>query len=195
MIIFDLESLADDSHRRHFIDPEENYNFARWNGNDFRGFKNGQFQLDVKWKTDWKSYHAAIGDDKPIPAMESIYEFVAYATLNSPSIQIWSNQYEPGRETILDWIIKNYYWNSGNREYLNQTLKLRPAGDERPAELLFETWLKGYMAYPKLSEMQEGVEYRRNDLPQMVFSANPDVIAMFRRHNIFVFDCNQAKEI
>ena len=49
MIIFDLDgTLADCEHRRHLVEPEKNENFARWNGTEFRGFKDGQFQTDIK---------------------------------------------------------------------------------------------------------------------------------------------------
>ena len=149
MIIFELDgTLADCEHRRHFVDPEKNENFCRWNGDDFRSYKDGQIRLNVKWKPDWQAFYEACDQDKLIVSTGRIYEHIAYSAFSS-EVQIWSGRCESQREKTLEWIIKNLYWSSANREYLNSTLKMRPIGDNTPDDQLKERWLDAAIAEGK----------------------------------------------
>jgi len=70
-------------------------------------------------------------------------------------------------------------------------LKMRPIGDDSPVEVLKERWLDEYMKWPELNTIQ--TDYKRNDMPEMIFDSHAESIAMWRRRGIFVFDCNQDK--
>ena len=191
MIIFDLAALANDEHRRHFIDSsslgtEEQY--KEW----LRPFL--EKKECPRWKPDYRAYNEACGGDVAVQEMESVYEMTAYSPFSRDS-EIWSSRCESTREKTLDWIISNFYWDSANRDYLNSLLKMRPFDDMRPQEELFSYWMTEYYAslYPKLEkDAVEGTEYHRKEKIEFVFSSHKPTIDMFRNRGVFVFDCGQG---
>ncbi len=169
MIVFDLSALADDSHRRHFIDPDH--------------YENEAFIKALGWEPDYASYYAACDQDKVVESITKILEKLS----QSYHIEVWSDACESVRNKLEEWIKKHI-----QPFYKFDAIKMRPIGDDRPTHLLFGQWLDEYMSYPTLLLMEKSAEIRRNDLPEMAFSADPDVIAMFRRRGVFTFDCNQG---
>lgn len=170
MIIFDLDCLANDEHRRHFIDVKKRECAC--------GSRLDHICYKCKyWQPDHKAYNEACGEDETVKAVGSVYEMTAYAPFSRDS-QIWSSRCESTREKTLDWIISNLYWDSANRDYLTDQLKLRPIGDTSPKEELFKRWLG------------EWFENTSNQV-DFAFSSHKPTIDMFRRRGIFVFDCNQ----
>jgi len=137
---------------------------------------------------------AACVDDKPIEAVATLHEKIAFAALWT-NYQIWSDRYESLRDKTLDWIIKHFYWDTANRSYISDNLKMRPIDDDSPKEELFEKWLIKYM-YPPLqtpTPENEGTKIHRKEIPEMIFSPHQPTIDMFRKRGIFVFDCNQGE--
>lgn len=130
--------------------------------------------------------------DKRVEAVHSVFSDLAGCDLD---ICIWTSRCESVEKETREWLYRNIFtfWLCPF-DGENIPLKMRPVGDTTPAHQLKQRWLDEYMAYPKLDEMIEGVEYKRNDLPQMVFEADPETISMFRRRGVFVFDCNQRKQ-
>lgn len=202
MIIFDLDgTLADCEHRRHFVDPEKNYNFARWNGNDFKGFKDGQFNLDKNWEPDWKSFHEACDKDEPIePVIEIWNQQISLGMMNFHGI--WSGRCESVRDKTEKWLEKHLLC------FNPKQLKMRPIGDSTPDDELKEKWLDEYISlkndesniYRKysgqkaLSLENQQKEFREKGDIDFVFDDRPKVVRMWRRRGIFVFNCAQHDE-
>lgn len=180
MIIFDLDCLADDSHRRHFIDPTcSECKCALTKEIEFDSGWHCYYPCDnvtqkSDWKSDYKAYNEACGGDKSI---ESCADIIRQLSLRFPEdwkpIHVWSNTPELYKEKIQDWV----WYNIGSFKY---DLKMRPNDNTEPEENLFESWVDHFAASGKQ------IEY--------VFSAHKPTIEMFRRRGIFVFDCNQERE-
>lgn len=188
MIIFDLASLANDAHRRHFIDPNHKNNKHEYIQECFFESGNGsvipQFKISYKtrddWSPDWSAYHDACDEDRLIEQTMRIFGRL-WIGEKPVHVEIWSDRPEYLRQKTHEWLINEWFIGlfDHEKEILNKVLKMRPLGDDRPDERLFENWYD-------LHNPRQNLE--------MVFSANPAVIAMFRRRNIFVFDCNQQKK-
>lgn len=178
MIVFDLSCLSDDSHRRHLIDaPEDNcITCCR----TLRYEKENTICTSCKidpwnWKQDFPAYYEACdGDDIFIPVRSILIQYC------HRKIQIWSSNPESVRKKIECWIENNILDNEIER-FKNIELKLRPIGDDRPQEELFEHWRHQFI----LSDPGKNID--------MVFSSHEPTIAMFRARGVFVFDCNQGK--
>jgi hypothetical protein len=178
MIIFNLDgTLADCEHRRHYVDPEKNENFARWNGKDFRGFKNGQFDLEKKWEPDWKSFYKECDKDKIISQTRSIFDFIGMNG-QSHKLQIWSARCESTLEKTKEWLRK-YLFAYACHEF-DIILKMRPIGDSTLDDVLKESWLDQAISEGKVIDF--------------VFDDHPKVVQMWRRRGIFVFNCNQSDQ-
>lgn len=186
MIIFDLDgTLANCEHRRHFVEKGHPTNL--------RGLKfeekdellitpRGNFEIINRldrpdWKPNWPAFYEACDKDTLIESTGRVYEHIVYSALSS-KVEIWSGRCESQREKTLDWIIKNLYWSTANREYLNHTLKMRPIGDNTPDDVLKERWLDEGIAEGKTIDF--------------VFDDRPKVVRMWRRRGIFVFNCAQS---
>lgn len=172
MIIFDLDTLADDSHRRHFIDPIK-AGCIQWvnleNGKSYygKGYKDGVFN---EFQPDYQAYWEACGDDKPIwPTIQVFEEF----KLRKWPTQIWSTRCESLKEVILSWI-KNWICCSFNDSFL----KMRPIGNTDTEDTLKWRWLDDHVSGAYKIDF--------------IFDSDPESIAMFRRRGIFVFDCRQS---
>lgn len=177
MIIFSLEALADDSHRRHFIEP---------NMNELRKVrvKSGEgeevFYLnddDERWIPDYDAYTAACGEDKPINPVCKMNElFEIPFAITQVDIQIWSVGCESLREVIDQWLTNQCIYHS--------ELKMRPEGDTTPAHELKEKWLDERYEVTKWGSRHD-IEY--------VFESDPESVAMWKRCGVFVFDCRQGE--
>lgn len=170
MIIFDLDDcLADCEHRRHFVD------YHTWVGKQKIGSDLSAF------KADWKSFYEACNKDTPIePTIRVMWRLMNYA-----DIQIWSGRCESVREKTIEWFDKNLSCFAPINWYY-KNLKMRPIGDYTPQEDLFEKWLDEEI------EKHSGPFDPVGWTPvKMVFSAHKPTIEMFRKRDIFVFDCNQ----
>ncbi len=195
MIIFDLDCLADDSHRRHFIDPKKNENYERrWHPNlkectenkyipeeyikfgaSYKDCVDGNYELFIP---NYSEYDAACVDDNPIEYTKETLISLNYEPYKR-HVSIWTSRCESQREKSLEWIDNKIYNNSESREYIDRNLKMRPVGDKALKEYLFHYWIG---------------EYVDNALNvEMVFSSHKPTIDMFRRCGVFVFDCNQGE--
>ena len=142
-----------------------------------------------KWQADYASYYAACDQDKPIyPVWDSFNHIRQW----HEDYQIWTDRCESTREKTINWLmnrcpLRPAYW---DKESWNYILKMRPIGDERPTDQLFEQWITDHYTslYPHLDkDAIEGTTYYRKEKIEMAFSSNPAVISMFRRRGIFHF--------
>ncbi len=178
MIIFDLDgTLADCEHRRHLVDPcHENANVFQvcTNYNIYHFQKDRYPEERVIWKPDYKKFNELCYLDKPIEPVMDL--FMTYRT----RCKIWSGRCESVRDETIVWL---YQHTMIPTNYLNSILKMRPIGDFTPDEQLKERWLE---------ETYEETKWGRRTPIEYVFDDRPKVIDMWRRHGIFVFDCNQT---
>lgn len=180
MIIFDLDgTLADCTHRRHFVDPEYDKDavYREADETKFGWFtSNGE-----KWKPDWDSFHQACDKDKAIQPVIEILDGIYFNTSERSkflrNFQIWSGRSESCRDKTLWWLREYVLFDVITDEI---TLKMRPIKDYTPDDELKERWLDEALAEGK------EIEY--------VFDDRPKVVRMWRRRGIFVFNCNQSDE-
>lgn len=171
MIIFDLSSIADDSHRRHFIEPDNlgsKEDFDKW----IKPY------LDSKtcpeWSPNWEAYNAACNGDRPIEPVISIWnKEISLGMMDYH--QIWSGRCESVRVKTEAWLKEPLLC------FESSQLKMRPIGNPWPQEALFESWYD-----------MHGVNYPRDNI-EMVFSSHKPTIEMLRRRGVFVFDCGQGE--
>lgn len=184
MIIFDLDgTLADCEHRRHFVTPP---NDTKYIFTDSTPYENGciltgeyRFKDGKKWKPDWKSFYEACDKDKPIqPVVDAFIHLTQGEPLNH-DVQIWSGRCESVREKTLQWLMDETAI-CEDYQYWNRRLKMRPIGDNTPDDVLKERWID--------EELAKGNEI------EFVFDDRPKVIRMWRRREIFVFNCCQHDE-
>lgn len=190
MIIFDLDgTLADCSHRRHFVDPR----YCK----ECKRFLDESIRYDLGWhcyypcdsvthkddlenfKPDWKRFYEACDEDKPIQPVIDIYKKIA-ESWDATSIRIWSGRCDSVRNKTQEWLIKSLSpisMRKWNKNVWEKCLKMRPAGDSTPDDIIKERWLDEALAQGKKIDF--------------VFDDRPKVIRMWRRRGIFVFDCNQ----
>lgn len=162
MIIFDLDTLADCEHRRHFIiDPTQC----------------GEWKLAECWTPDFKAYNSACVDDKPVESTIKVFHsLIANRCFNE--LEIWSGRCESVRNKTLAWLMQNDLPTAIN-------LKMRPIGDDSPQGEIFEKFIED-----RLSDLGKQIDPEI----EMVFSSHKPTIDMFKKRDVFVFDCNQAKE-
>ncbi len=194
MIVFCLDSLTDDSHRRHFIDPTINPIYS-WKLCEPATGKRFNYQKLSCWvnketgeefKPDYESYNAACGGDQPImPVIEVISSFY----YENPerlghSIQVWTDRCEGIRTETVRWL---------DRQRINvwREIKMRPIGDDSPQEVLFEKWLRSECNHISLNTVTGIDQYNGHNI-EMVFSSHKPTIQMFRSKGVFVFDCGQG---
>lgn len=111
MIIFSLEALADDSHRRHFIDPNKNKNYEYANFHAKNGKINYQQlagwqhkKTGEKWKPDWQAYYDACDKDRSNDAVVEMWNnYEEEIACNRSHLQIWSTRCESTREKTIRW--------------------------------------------------------------------------------------------
>lgn len=176
MIIFDLETLADCEHRRHFVDSRKAYDTGNY-------FYDGYYEdcpiylrhnvTKEKWKPDWKAFYEACDKDLPIePVVRMIKSVFGWDYYDKQEdVHIWSGRCESVRKKTEDWLDKH------NIAFIRDNLKMRPIGDSTPDDELEERWLDDAIA----------------DVlkPIMVFDDRPKVIRMWQRRGVFVFNCCQ----
>lgn len=172
MIIFDLDALADDSHRRHYIDPNH-------------------ILSGKGWKPDYGAYNAACEGDCLIKPVAEVYEDMRFQRgVQKGDFQIWSSQCESTKYKTYEWLHKN--------NLFFNTLKMRPIGDDSPQEELFEKWCNQYHLslmpgiQPLSKDSPHESSYMKSPI-EMIFSSHKPTTEMFRKRGVFVFDCNQEK--
>lgn len=156
LYIFDLDgTLADISHRRHFV---ERPSFNLFDPKE-------RVQANKPWKPNWDAFHAACVDDKPI---QPVIELLLSVELTA-DIWIWSGRMNTVREQTLIWLDQHVI----NCDGLNvgTMLKMRPAGDYTPDDQLKESWLKAMSPEDRARLV-------------MVFDDRDRVVNMWRRNGI-----------
>ncbi len=188
MIIFDLETLADSEHRRHFVDPSKRtdcYYHELSDLNQMAGwYYSDRFRMSdppkpMKFIPDWDEFLHACGEDIPINPVIEIFRQLNDDEYNDTEIQIWSGRCESVREKTEKWLHKHTSFSRMNC----RVLKMRPIGDNTPEHELKEKWLE---------ETYEDTKWGAKTPIEFVFDSDPKSIEMWRRRGIFVFDCNQG---
>lgn len=178
MIIFDLDTLADDTHRRHFIEPSINHlRSVKYDG------KYANILTGELWQPDYEAYNAACGDDVPIKYTITILsQFIIYSNYN---VEIWSVRCESLKSITLKWLYENWFFNMFTIDIkrLDKCIKMRPIGNSDPAHVLKEKWLED-----TLIETKWGNKYSID----FVFDSDPESIAMWKRRGVYCFDCRQG---
>lgn len=188
MIIFDLDgTLADCSHRRHFVDPlaprpgGEDYALSLYSPylnmefyHKYANGKRGFFYHDThkRWVPDWQSFYDACDKDTPITQTLNLAGLLSekgYYAANQ-DVHIWSGRCESVRKKTEEWLKPHFI-------YYNE-LKMRPIGDSTPDDELKELWLDEVLAQGKKIDF--------------VVDDRAKVVRMWRRRGIFVFDVNQS---
>lgn len=174
MIVIDLDgTLADCEHRRHFVDaskdtdykwgspPFQKYSLNHSCNHDFYNKKTGE-----KWKPDWRSFHEACSEDKPIwPVFDFMFS-------HDKPHEIWSGRCESVRVKTEQWLCKYMHHSE------MPILKMRPIGDNTPDDQLKERWLDEAIA--------------KGETIDFVVDDRPKVVRMWRRRGVFVFDVYQG---
>jgi hypothetical protein len=173
MIVFDLDgTLANCEHRLHFVKKTEMPVCSCAHTTDFfHCCDECKFEWN-QWKHNWQAFYEACDKDEIIQPVKTI--FINFWDLYDKPVQIWSGRCESVRNKTQNWL-------SSHGLPIGSFLKMRPIGDRRTNSDLKEAW------YNDLSIL----EGKKID---MVFEDDPSTIDMFRKHGIFVFDCNQLNK-
>src|SRR6185312_3281060 len=176
MIIFDLDgTLADCEHRRHFVDPNKNWEINhKWidlgTGATHLGIAlgNGEYRL---WQPEWKSLYEACDKDGIIIPCVDTFRLLS----RKYECQIRSGRCESVKEKTVQWLYECWP-NFMSKEMYAQIIKMRSIGDNTPDADLKEMWLHDAVI----------LEGKKIDF---VFDSDPESIKMWRRRGIFVFNC------
>jgi len=138
MIIFNLDGvLADNSHRRHFIESKGSWEWIE----EKQRYVNHQTGVFKEKIYDFESYESECNKDKPIEPIIKIFEslmFENHVKLGM-EIEIWTDRFESLREKTEKWLEFNV-WGAPSCK-----LKIRPVDDTRPECMLKELWLDEYI--------------------------------------------------
>lgn len=192
MIIFDLDgTLADCSHRQHFINPLKDHpDYFRHpcsTCNDGSHHKiDPQYHkiYGWEWKPDWSSFFDACDKDTPIyPVIEQWNIQISLGMMDQHVI--WSGRCESVREKTENWLATHLLC------FNPKKLKMRPLGDYTPDDELKERWLLESCKYD-IDNRPPGIKLK-HDI-DYVFDDRPKVVRMWKRYGIFVFNCQQNDE-
>lgn len=120
--------------------------------------------LVTKPRSDWKEFYKACVDDKP---KRAVLQLLHSLLRDGQVIEIWSGREESVREETLSWFRTHAPFVINPH---NVTLRMRPAGDYTPDDVLKELWL---------DEMQT-IGWRID----LTFDDRDKVVAMWRRRGI-----------
>lgn len=185
MIIFDYATLADDSHRRHFIDPRLHNNLIYLPPGISSSMKPwGWYSKDdVLWQPDYASYYREAKDDKPIEATLSIHGRFWIGERPLHTI-IWCDLEKKYREQVYEWLLDNWYIGlfENEKESFKGTIRMRPDGDTTPWHELKYKWVK------EMSVKGDTI-YGINTIFDMTFeSEGSSMTKIWKKHGVPVFE-------
>lgn len=99
---------------------------------------------------------------------------------NWSKLEIWTGRCETLRDETASWFFKEWFVGLNFEEEKNfkeYKLKMRSIGENASQEILKERWLDQCISKGKTIDF--------------VFDSDPKSIQMWKRHEIFVFDCSQ----
>lgn len=188
MIIFDLDgTLADCEHRRKFIVPEKNsdYELAAFNYNTGELAHWRHKETKKKFVPRWDLFYEFCDLDKPI---EPTIRILNLLLRRNEKVEIWSGRSEIVREKTERWLVQHTVFSSR----YPFTVRMRPNKDSTPDEQLKEKWLNEQCADLMQAKMEDRNPVNHNI--QFVFDDRPKVVDMWKRREIFVFNCYQGCE-
>jgi len=143
MIVIDLDgTLADCSHRRHFVDKSYLEGCDHWHQipNHPVDLCNECKDRFKKWKPNWKAFYEACDKDEPI---WTTINLINLFLINDMDINIWSGRCESVKDKTILWL-KNYL--DVDDWFYRDCIKMRPMGDYTPDDQLKERWLDEHIA-------------------------------------------------
>lgn len=182
MIVFSFECLADDSHRRHFIECPLNRCLT-----PYRDCICCKCEKRNTWQPDYAAYYAAAKDDKPIEATITIWnQWEVDLALDKEPFQIWCDVPLSYANNVCASI--NHITGFDARY-----MRFRPDGDTTPWHELKEKWVQEYLKYPELPSHPDDKIYTRNDKPQIAFerSGSP-MIEVWKKYGVPVFEVHNG---
>lgn len=193
MIIFNLDgTLANCEHRRHFVDAGKNPNVIHGippsqSGRPVIFLQDYHKETGEVFEPDWKSFYEACDKDEAIKPVIEVFLSLSYEPYKR-DVNIWSGRCESVREKTIKWIEENIPEFEGCN-FIDRILKMRPEGDTTPDDQLKERWLKERCA-DLMEAVVEGKVPKDHDI-EYVFDDSEKCCDMWRRHEIFVFNCYQ----
>lgn len=119
----------------------------------------------VKLVPNWDAFHAACVNDEPIPEMVELLKDLYWQVGKPNEIWIWSGRSDTVRQETIKWLIQQ------DLDLEFSQLKMRPAGDTTPDDVLKESWLHA---------MDPADRARL----RMVFDDRSRVVDMWRRNGV-----------
>lgn len=169
LYIFDLDgTLADLKHRRHHVE-RPSLKCYDCGGNNRRNCERCA-ELDAGWKPNWDAFHAACVDDTPIaPVIEVLSTLLTFSSyVDAHDIWIFSGRSATVEVETRAWLGKHILLDEW---HTNWTLKMRPAGDFTPDDVLKESWLHAMSPEDRARLV-------------MVFDDRDRVVNMWRRNGV-----------
>lgn len=167
LYIFDLDgTLADLKHRRHFVEKPRCMDCGIRTGAVTCG-NCGLTRPDgaPAWRPNWDAFHAACVNDTPIAAIIDVHTRLH---MSRADIWVWSGRMETVRAQTVEWLHTNTFFYSHDQE---TALKMRPAGDYTPDDVLKESWLHAMSPEDRTRLV-------------MVFDDRDRVVNMWRRNGV-----------
>lgn len=174
LYIFDLDgTLADLKHRRYHVE-RPSLKCYDCGGDNCRNCEQCA-ELDAGWKPNWDAFHAACVDDTPIAPVIKTMRWLSTVTERNRTqsrceVWIWSGRMDTVRLQTTRWLGKH------DVAYLSDSpddpqLKMRPAGDFTPDNVLKESWLHAMSPEDRARLV-------------MVFDDRDRVVNMWRRNGV-----------
>lgn len=180
MIIFDYSILADDSHRRHFIDPYFNIDVMWWS--DQECFSSecdcGNWVKDnLPWQPDYAAYYAQADKDVPITSSIHIFDKLMWLPNN---LLIWCDHPLINEIVIRKWTNKWVVYPPAIH------LKMRPDGDTTPWHELKEKWIQDHLSPAKCEN--SGIVYSKVNIEMAFERAGSPMIEVWKKYGVPVME-------
>lgn len=122
---------------------------------------------------NWQAFENGLINDPVIPPVKMVMESL-YKSMTHACMIIVTARPERNRETTTQWLMDNDIWHMVEHMYM------RKDNDYREDSLIKKEILD---------------EIRESYNPKFVFDDRHAVVDMWRENGLYVFDCNQTREI
>lgn len=186
MIIFDYACLADDSHRRHFIDPTHRDDCVLWMCNTTKEtwlYRDGWSDQKTrkKFQPDYAAYYAAAKDDKPIEATLQIFHSLIFNA--GIEFQVWCDIPVTYRGQIEEKLKRTYL-----DEFITGEISMRPDGDTTPWHELKKQWIFEKVAQDVLNGKQVEITTMKSYVEMAFERSDSPMIEIWKNYGVPVFE-------
>lgn len=171
LYIFDLDgTLADLKHRRHHVEKPLCIECQVCKLMKKLAYCKSCVERLQTWRPNWDAFHAACVDDTPIaPVIEVLSTLLTFGSyVDAHDIWIFSGRSATVEVETRAWLGKHTLLDEW---HTNWTLKMRPAGDFTPDDVLKESWLHAMSPEARARLV-------------MVFDDRDRVVNMWRRNGV-----------